>query len=319
MSFLKRLFGGESSPRVEALTAPRQAAAEPVFETAAEDGETLVELDIVGESYRQAELEAIAGPKDPDGKRTLAGVTLRCEPSNEHDRNAIRVEVYGQLVGYVARDQAALLCPAITRACRGVLEARGLIVGGWKIDDRDSASRFAEKSEGSFGIRAWITMKDAARLEVDPVMIDPSLRPRLTYPTLPPIARGEMRLGPSEADIAAERYGSVVTVVNEEHYQEAIVGAVPDGWDDRSWPLLVDLGMTDCNPHAKQAERCVVVRLATEPVGYFTPAMSRRHAPAIDAAIVGGQRVTAVAHAARGTKGNATFWRLKVTMTHAAA
>ena len=33
----------------------------------------------------------------------FVGTSLRCEPTNEYDANAVRVEVMGQLFGYVAR------------------------------------------------------------------------------------------------------------------------------------------------------------------------------------------------------------------------
>jgi len=137
----------------------------------------LVELKIVGESYRQDALRAIAGPKEPDGKELAVGATLRCEPSNAYDPNAIRVEVMGQLLGYVAREQALLLASAISRTHAGCIEVRGLIVGGW----RDGAS------EGSYGIRVWLTTRDTDRLQVAPGVLDPAHRPApVTLPPPPP-------------------------------------------------------------------------------------------------------------------------------------
>ena len=62
----------------------------------------------------------------------------------------------GQLTGHVSRGHAALLSPALQRSCAGALEAVGMIVGGW--DDGDS--------EGHYGIRVWITQRDAQRLGV---------------------------------------------------------------------------------------------------------------------------------------------------------
>jgi hypothetical protein len=76
------------------------------------DGD-LFEIEIVGESFCQSEPQRIAGPKGVDGKHHSCGVTLRCEPSNKHDANAIRLEVMGMKVGHVARDTAARLSPAI--------------------------------------------------------------------------------------------------------------------------------------------------------------------------------------------------------------
>jgi hypothetical protein len=109
----------------------------------------LVELEIVGERYRQDALAAIAGPKGVEGRRLFVGALLRCEPTHEDDAHALRVEVMGQLVGYVDRVQAELLSPAIQRTCAGTLEARGVIVGGWK----------GEVNDRHYDIRVWITTR----------------------------------------------------------------------------------------------------------------------------------------------------------------
>jgi hypothetical protein len=208
---------------------------------------------VVGESHRQQALEQIAGAKDELGKQLVVGVTLRAEPSNEYDPNAVRVECYGQLLGYVARRVASMLSGPIQERCGGALEARGVIVGGWRTSD----------SEGHFGIRVWVTDRDAGRLE--------------------------------------------------EHYQPVIEAAMPAGWEeDRSWPLLVDLTMAECNPHVKTPAPCIEVRVNGACVGYFTPAMTDRHRRAVLEAGAGGDRVTATAQASRGTKAGASVWRLKV-------
>src|SRR5262249_42960395 len=144
VGFLDRLFSrstGNSSPK-------REMAAWEVQAAAAEDSnDDLIELEVVGESQRQEALAKLTGPKCWDGYETHVGVTLRCEPKNEYDANAVRVEAMGQLVGYVARDKASVLSQPMQNACRGVIEARGLIVGGWDRGDGD---------EGHYGIRVWI-------------------------------------------------------------------------------------------------------------------------------------------------------------------
>jgi hypothetical protein len=113
-----------------------------------------VELDIVGEGPRQDALAMIAGPKEAESKLKIVGVTLRCEPSNPYDANAIRVEVMGQHVAYVAKAQAGWLSPRMRQTCGGIVEVSGLIVGGWKDD----------VSEGHYGIRAWIDERDIERV-----------------------------------------------------------------------------------------------------------------------------------------------------------
>lgn len=120
------------------------------------DFDGLIEVKVKGTSFRQEVLEQIAGPKEEVGKHFRVGVTLRCEPSNPHDQNAIRVEIMGQHIGYVDRDEAALFAPALA-PYGGVLEAQGLIVGGWRNDD----------SEGHFGCRVWLSSRDSARMGLE--------------------------------------------------------------------------------------------------------------------------------------------------------
>lgn len=307
MGFFKRLLGISQVADAHVVQAPptfREAAEDIVREVAREAGEQLVEVDVKGESYHQAELERVAGPKDAEGKQHLVGVTLRCEPENPHDSNAVRVEVMGLLVGHVPRDIAAILSEPMRRSFGGVVEARGMIVGGWKAPERD---RFGDRSEGSFGIRVWITTNDTDRLGVFPDDVDPSLAP--PWPTLPPVASGETRMGPHRDGRLSQ-----VTVTYEEHYQDVILAARPVGWRDRSWPLLVDLVPDVVNPHSARSEPCVCVRIGDAPVGYFTPAMSQRHQAAITAATRRGKRVTASATASLGTKAGETIWRLRVVM-----
>jgi hypothetical protein len=71
VGLIRRFFGGSSA-------APAQIAYEEVHAEATERGDTLVELNIVGEGAYQDALARIAGPKDADGKHTGVGVTLRC-------------------------------------------------------------------------------------------------------------------------------------------------------------------------------------------------------------------------------------------------
>jgi len=117
----------------------------------------LVEIDVVGESYRQDALARIAGARTDLGKHHAVGTTLRCDPKNEHDSNAIRVECMGQLLGFIPREVAAVLAPALSRH-GGAAEAVGVIVGGW--DNGDSV--------GSYGVRVWLPQQSLLRIGVDP-------------------------------------------------------------------------------------------------------------------------------------------------------
>lgn len=68
-------------------------------------------FDLVGESAT-----------NPDGRRRQDilcevepgdDVRLEREPSNPHDRNAIAVSVGGETIGYIAREEAAILAPQL--------------------------------------------------------------------------------------------------------------------------------------------------------------------------------------------------------------
>lgn len=301
MGFMDRLV----SRRQPQEPLMRQMAADEMQEAADGDGE-LVEVEVVGESHRQDVLAALAGPKQPDGKRARVGVTLRCEPSNLYDENAIRVEVMGQLTGYVSRSQTELLAPAIQRSCGGAIEAVGMIVGGWRNE-----VGYADVSEGHYGIRVWLTQRDAQRLAIRPDDLD--VRLRAQWPAAPAVDAGERRLSPTDEDLVAERFGSWVTVTCEEHYQPSVEASMPAGWNPgRTWPLLVDLVVVASNPHTTKGTSCIEVRYGHETIGYMTPKMSDRHVGVIVACTRDGLRATAMANASRGTKGGVDVWRVKV-------
>jgi hypothetical protein len=103
----------------------------------------------------------MVGPRGPDGKHCQVGVTLRCEPTEPHDLNAIRAEVMGQHVGYVSRGAAKLLSPAMQAMCGGVGEAQGVIVGGW--DDGET--------QGDYGVRVWVATSWWGRLFLAPELV----------------------------------------------------------------------------------------------------------------------------------------------------
>ena len=139
-------FGAVPIRDIEALT---------IFSEAAADGVDLVEIATKGSSFHQDAYVKLAGPKDENGKQTRVGTTLRCDPSNKFDCNAIDVECMGLNIAKIERADAAILSPLVQTHCGGAIEGRGLIVGGWK----------REESEGYFGVRVWLTSQDMKRLQ----------------------------------------------------------------------------------------------------------------------------------------------------------
>jgi hypothetical protein len=72
-------------------------------------------VEVVGESFYRAALTRIAATAGPS--RVLSA-TLRPDPSNPYDRNAVRVEIDGELVGHVPRDLAGLIAGPIAELAR---------------------------------------------------------------------------------------------------------------------------------------------------------------------------------------------------------
>jgi hypothetical protein len=273
-----------------------------------DDFERLQEIDIVGESHRQDVLADLAGPKELDGKRFGCGATLRCDPSNSYDCNAIRVEVFGQLVGYVARQVAATLGPYLQAHHGGVLECHGLIVGGWK----------ETTSEGHYGNRAWSAQLPAGFLPAPRpyggAATGGKARAGLEYPTLPQPEANEHRLAPTPQQLEDDRWLSDVTVTCEEHYQSVICSSVPDGWDNRSFPLVVELAYAASNPHTRQPTSVIEIRINGSTAGFFTPKMTARYETLVRTALEQGKRPTAIANARVATKSGTQMWRLKVLL-----
>lgn len=291
MGFLKNVFGqGQEHARTEALLVESGLADEIPLDD-------LYEVEVVGESYRQDVIERIAGGKSEHGKHTRVGLTLRCEPKNPYDSDAVRVECMGQLVGYVARDEAADLSPALLENHGGCIEAHGVIVGGWK----DATS------EGHFGVRAWIDPVLAQRLGLTHALVADSV-----LAEVPPPLPGERRLSPDWE----HEHISTLTVTCDEHYQDAIAASRPAGWSKDYWATVVTFGFADRNPHAKSPDRCVEVRLSATgmTIGYLTKAMTERHGPAVEAALAANERPTAVANVSPGEKGGQRIWRVKPIM-----
>ncbi len=102
-------------------------------------------IDVAGESHHQATLKAVAGPKHYEGKSYECTASLCLEDDNRFDSNAVRVEILGQTVGYLHRDDAVKYRRALSECGkgRGTYAAKALIVGGWKN----------RETEGSYGVR----------------------------------------------------------------------------------------------------------------------------------------------------------------------
>ncbi len=71
------------------------------------------EQKVVGERDRQAALAEVSSLIDGEVTRHDVVAVLVPEPTNRSDRNAVRVEVFGRLVGYIPPDDAAEISPTL--------------------------------------------------------------------------------------------------------------------------------------------------------------------------------------------------------------
>ncbi|HSW42644.1 MAG TPA: HIRAN domain-containing protein [Patescibacteria group bacterium] len=96
-----------------------------------------VELDVVGESHYHADLAGlmVALGDDPDATEVRTAARLVREPHNPYDRNAVRVEIHGKLVGYLSRDDAEEIQPWLKRIERRSRPTYILAcLGGGRVD-----------------------------------------------------------------------------------------------------------------------------------------------------------------------------------------
>ena len=113
-------------------------------------------INVVGEAEYQRTLERLAGGRERWSANQRCVAILSREPRNRQDANAIRVEIEGQLVGYVDHIDALVLQPYMVEMERrgSVVALDGMIVGGW---DRGGGDR------GHYGVALAPMRVDRAR------------------------------------------------------------------------------------------------------------------------------------------------------------
>ncbi len=102
---------------------------------------TLYAYNIVGEQSYQNNLKKIAGPKEEESKFFECYAKVSSEPFNQYDKNAVKVEINGLLVGYLSRGEAAKLAGKVVNKT-----VPAAIYDRWKD----------EKSTGSYGVKLAI-------------------------------------------------------------------------------------------------------------------------------------------------------------------
>lgn len=136
------------------------------------------EVFVVGEAHYQANIEAVAGGRTELGPSTqYVTAMLVAEPTNRYDRDAVRVEVGGLCVGYIARDGTMEFHPILRQLAGAGRPAtcRARLTGGWDRGGGDV---------GHFGV--VLEVRDGLRLVED-------------GPPMLPFGRGRVSLVGEEA------------------------------------------------------------------------------------------------------------------------
>lgn len=92
------------------------------------DGNGDFDLEVVGESHYQAQLQRVA----KGARRAEAIAVLELDDANPHDKKAVRVSIEGGAVGYLSREAARAFRKGVAKSAPGLraFSCDAVIVGG---------------------------------------------------------------------------------------------------------------------------------------------------------------------------------------------
>jgi hypothetical protein len=90
------------------------------------DGFGDCEIDVVGESNYQKNLERIVGERNPKGVRLKTKAVVWFEDDNDYDKKAVCVDIDGKTIGYLSREDA--------RSFRKYIKTAGIGGDEWLVD-----------------------------------------------------------------------------------------------------------------------------------------------------------------------------------------
>jgi hypothetical protein len=138
MGLFKRLAKNKSKPAPQNNLTPRDERWSGDLERFGD-----IRVDVVGESHYQPAIRAACGWKRGTDTLFHCVAELVPEPTNPYDPNAIKVTINGACVGYLPRQEAATLGPAIREA----IEQQGsgacrAVIAGHATGDTDNLGVF---------------------------------------------------------------------------------------------------------------------------------------------------------------------------------
>lgn len=101
-------------------------------------------FQIVGESFYQPAIAAIAGPKTPDGVDVVTTAIVALDDFNRYDNKSVRVEMEGKIVGNFSRENA--------RKYRDWLKSHGIKKATCIANARITGGWLRGSGEGSYGV-----------------------------------------------------------------------------------------------------------------------------------------------------------------------
>lgn len=242
--------------------------------------------DVVGEKFHTDAIRMLFPQGLGSGSVDYQGTArLVPEPDNPHDPNAIGVRVEGQLIGYLAKEQAARYVTVISSLVRnGFAPTVPCQVWAYEYQDWQGTDRAGRDIyQKTLDARATI------------VLDEPHLCVPINVPPSPP-----HRVLP---------HGGALQVKGEEEHLDVLAPLVEAHGEAWVYATLSALTVGS----GKSEKRVVHLMIDGETIGYLTPAMSAHFTPAIDhlresSEVVAAKvllkgnaiQVEAVLHAARG-------------------
>ncbi len=210
---------------------------------------------IVGESFHATEIRALL-PKSLGEQSTEVQdqALLIPEPANRHDRNAVKVVIRGQHVGYLNKDDAPLYQPMLVRLMdqgfQPVVPAHL-----WAYDSREWAGT---DRRGRDVYEQRLVANVTLALDEPHLCVPANLPPQAAHATLP--------------------FGRAIQLKGEEEHQDTLMRYLHPAGEQWAYATLT----SEKRQSARTSKQVVVVSLDGEVVGELTPVMSAEFTPIIE-------------------------------------
>jgi hypothetical protein len=105
------------------------------------EGPRTFSIEVVGVSRWQDAIAAIVDSHGRSGRTLTIDAALVLENANPHDANAVRVEIDGELIGYLSRDNARRYRADLVAAgaSQAIVRCKARIVGGFQTETGERA------------------------------------------------------------------------------------------------------------------------------------------------------------------------------------